>query len=143
MSGNWLFLTRDTFVGSSETPPASPPEISHLQVHPGQSIPTGRCLQPTEHLSSGSPNTGSSDRITGNPPPRVLPGQDQVKMTSHQPHSTRFLPGPGFWECVRLFPKLPGPCLETGNSHCPSLLSLVTSPPKFQGTQAMLLGSLG
>lgn len=43
MSGNWLFLTRDTFVGSSVTPPASPPERSHLQVRPGQSIPTGRC----------------------------------------------------------------------------------------------------
>lgn len=44
--GNWLFLIRDTLVGSSETPPASPLEVSPLQVLPGQSIPTGRCLQP-------------------------------------------------------------------------------------------------
>lgn len=133
-SGNWLFLSRGTFLGSSETPtcpctrdlpPAVPPG--------GRSSPwrAGAHNPPPAPVSRGAPNTGSSDRVTCTFPdccPPISLGHDPGSKSPQTTHASK-VPA-GAWECWEfgLSPELPGPCLvETSNSSQP----LTFDPSRF------------
>ena len=108
--GNWLFLIRGTFVGSSETP--SCPGTRYLPpAVPIWAERAGAYSPPPAPVFRDPPNTGSSDRISCTfpdcPHPQLPISWVRILIQNHLKKPHWQVPA-GAWECweFRLSPKL-------------------------------------